>query len=159
MEATKSILNRIDLGLEVAWRDGKTFALLLASDLPHPFFQLISLRRQPVESRLDSYLNNARKSRRIASSSVLNGEVLMLGFCDASSFDATRETARALIGPESQRNLVLNVRRKFPKETPRFKFRHSIARGLEISSTPALGTNEEIIAIATQLQKLKGVDF
>lgn len=159
MEEPKSVINRIDLGLEIAWRDSKTFALMLATDLPHPFFQLISLRRQPIQTRIYSYLNNAREARRISSNSVLHGEVLMLGFYDASSFDISRETVRALIGPETQRNLVLNIRRKFPTETPRFKFRHSTVRGLEILSTPTLGSNEEIIAIATVLQKLKRLEF
>lgn len=157
MRETPISLKKLNLGLEVAGREGKVFVLLLSSDLPNPFFQLISLKNQALEERVSQYLSKAREARGIGAASTLTGEVLLLGFCEASTFETIRAAGRANIGPESQRNLKLNIRRKFPEATPRFGFRHSFSRGLEILFAPNLEGLEEILVIASELQKLKVV--
>lgn len=158
MKDLNSPLNLLNLGLEVAGRDDKTFVLLLTSDLPNPFFQILSIKNQGLEDRLLSYLGNARQARRITTTSILTGEVLLLGFCDQNSFPQVQESGRVFIGSEKQKNLKLNVRRMFPPETPRFGYRHSETSGLEIHSTPLLGPREEIIAVAGFLQGLRGIE-
>lgn len=152
-------LTRLNLGMEIAAREGKTFVLVITTDLPRPFFQIISLRSQLVEERISQYLTNARQARKIDDTHALAGEALLLGFCESAIFEDLKEAGRIYIGAESQPNLKLKVRRKFPEETPRIGFQHSIARGLEISSMPQILELEDIVAIASALQGLKGLRF
>jgi hypothetical protein len=152
-------LVRLNLGMEIASREGKTFVLVITTDLPRPFFQIISLRNQPIEERIAQYLGNARLARKIDDTQTLAGEALLLGFCESDIFEDLKETGRIYIGAESQQNLKLKVRRKFPEETPRVGFSHSTARGLEISSMPQILELEEIVHIASALQNLKRLRF
>lgn len=151
-------LGRLNLALEVANRAEKVFVLLITSDLPHPFFQLIALRNQSIEHRVSEYLSSAREARRITASTSLNGEVLLLGYCHSDEFDALKTQGRAFVGAESQPNLKLKIRRKFPTGTPRFEFQHSPLRGLHMGSLHGLDGCHDLETLATEIQKLRGTD-
>jgi hypothetical protein len=151
-------LTRLNLALEVANRAERVFVLLVTSDLPHPFFQLIALRNQTIEHRVSEYLSGAREARRIAASDSLIGEVLLLGYCQSDDFDAIRTQGRAFIGVESQVNLKLKIRRKLPTDTPRFEFRHSPLSGLQIGALYGLNGFDDLETLASEFQKLRGTD-
>lgn len=151
-------LSRLDLALEVANRAEKVFVLLIVSDLPHPFFQLIALRNQPIEHRISEYLSSAREARRIQALATLIGEVLLVGYCYSHEFDAVRTQGRAYLGAESQANLKLKIRRKLPVGTPRFEFRHGALSGLQIGALHGLSTQAELEVLACETQKLRGSD-
>lgn len=148
-------LSRLNLALEVANRADRVFVLMVTSDLPHPFFQLIALRNQSIEHRVSEYLSAAREARRITASDSLHGEILLLGYCPSSEFDAIRTQGRAFVGTESQANLKLKIRRKLPTDTPRFEFRHSSLSGLQIGALYGLNGWDDLETLASEIQKLR----